>query len=191
MAETTSLPPRLSPLAGLLARTVSDDPAGLTLAPRVLLQVQIECRPERMADLCLPLPSPGRVVSMDGVRLLNLGPGRWMALSAEPDGLMELLRERCNGTGAALVDQSHGRATLRLSGPRVREILAGGTGIDLHPRAFAEDRVASTALYHVPVTIDRRLGTSTFDIHMPRGYSVSLTERLIAAGRQYGVAVGA
>ena len=189
MADVSTLPPRLSPVAGLFAQTVSDASAGVTIAARVMDQVQIDCRPERTADVALPLPAPGRAVSVDGLRLLNLAPGRWMALSAGPDDLMALLRERCGG--AAMVDQSHGRTTLRLSGPRARDVLAGGTGIDLHPRAFAEDRVASTALFHVPVTLDRRLGTATFDLHMARGYAHSLAERLIAAGRQYGVAVGA
>lgn len=189
MAETRTLPPRLSPVASLFAQTLSDAPAAVTIAARVMDQVQIDCRPGRIASIALPLPAPGRAVSVDGLRLLSLAPGRWMALSAGPDDLMGMLRERCGG--AALVDQSHGRTTLRLSGQRAREVLAGGTGLDLHPRAFAEDRVASTALYHVPVTIDRRLGTATFDIHVARGYAVSLAERLIAAGRQYGVAVGA
>ncbi|WPZ32590.1 sarcosine oxidase subunit gamma family protein [Thalassobaculum sp. OXR-137] len=191
MADTVTLPPRLSPVAALFAGTVSDTPAGVTLGARVMDQVQIDCRPDRMAAVALPLPAPGRAVSVDGLRLLSLAPGRWMALSAGTQDLMGMLRERCAGAGAALVDQSHGRATLRVSGARVREVLAGGTGIDLHPRAFAEDRVVSTALYHVPVTIDRRLGTATFDLHLPRGYARSLAERLIATGRQYGVAVGA
>lgn len=191
MADTitglTPLPPRLSPVAGLFAETLSDAPAGLTIAARVMDQVQIDCRPDRIESIALPLPAPGRAVSVDGLRLLSLAPGRWMALSAGSTDLMALLRERCGA--AVLVDQSHGRTSLRLSGPRARDVLASGTGIDLHPRAFAEDRVASTALFHVPVTLDRRLGTATFDLHMARGYAHSLAERLIAAGRQYGVAV--
>ncbi len=191
MAETPTLPPRLSPFAGLFADTVSDAPAAVTLAARVMDQVQIDCRPDRLAAIALPLPAPGRAVSVDGLRLLSLAPGRWMALSAGPGDLMALLQERCPRSGAALVDQSHGRATLRLAGPRARDVLASGTGIDLHPRGFAEERVASTALFHVPVTLDRRLGSATFDIHMARGYAHSLAERLIAAARQYGIAVGA
>ena len=188
MAETPTLPPRLSPVAALFAETVSDAPAAVTLAARVMDQVQIDCRPDRIAAIALPLPAPGRAMSVDGLRLLSLAPGRWMALSAGPGDLTALLRERC--AGAALVDQSHGRSTLRLSGQRARDVLASGTGIDLHPRAFPEDRVASTALFHVPVTLDRRLGSATFDLHMARGYAHSLAERLIAASRQYGVAVG-
>ena len=191
MAEMTPLPPRLSPVAALLAETVSDAPAAVTMAARAMDQVQIDCRADRVAGIALPLPAPGRAVSVEGLRLLNLAPGRWMALSAEPGALMAMLKERCAGSGAALVDQSHGRTTLRLSGQRARDVLAGGTGVDLHPRALAEDRVVSTALFHVPVMIDRRLGSATFDLHLARGYAHSLAERLIAAGRQYGVAVEA
>lgn len=189
MAEYMTLPPRLSPVAGLFAETVNDAPAAVTIAARLLDQVQIECRPDRVAAVSLPLPAPGRAVSADGLRLLNLAPGRWIALAPAAGDLLERLQQRCAGSGAALVDQSHGRTTLRVAGQRAREVLASGTGVDLDPRGMAEDRVVSTGLFHVPVTIDRRLGSATFDLHMPRGYAHSLAERLIAAARQYGVAV--
>lgn len=189
MADMTALPPRLSPFAALFADTASDGTAGVTLTARVLDQVQIDCRPDRAGAIDLPLPGPGHAISDNGLRLLNLAPGRWMVLAAGTPDLAERVVVACGTSGGAVVDQSHGRATVRLSGPRARDVLAKGTGIDLHPRAFPEDAVVSTALFHVAVTIDRRRGTSVFDIHMPRGYAQSLAERLIDAGREYGVRI--
>lgn len=189
MAESDTPPPRLSPFAALFAATDSDDDARVTIAARALGQAQIDCAPDRAAAIALPLPGAGRSVSHDGLRLLNLAPGRWMVIAAEAHGLESRVRAACGDSGAATVDQGHGRATLRLSGSAVRDALAKGTGVDLHPRAFAEDHVISTALFHVSVTIDRRRGGGTFDIHMPRGYARSLAERLIDAGRAFGVAV--
>lgn len=189
MADTVPLPPRLSAIAGLLAETPSDAVAGVILTARVLDQVQIDCDPARVGAIALPLPDAGRAVSHDGMRLLNLAPGRWMVIAADAPDLIGRVGGLCGASGAALVDQGHGRAVLRLSGPDVRALLAKGMGLDLHPRAFAEESVASTSLFHVAVTIDRRRRSSTFDIHMPRGYARSLTERLIDAGRQFGVRI--
>lgn len=191
MADTLTPPPRLSPFAGLLAETASDSSPGVILTPRILDQVQIDCRPDRAGAIALALPVAGRAVSHEDFRLLSLAPGRWMVIAADRPDLADRIRALIGRVPAAVVDQSHGRATLRLMGPAARDVLAAGTGIDLHPRVFAPDCVASTALFHVPVTIDRRHGTSTFDIHMARGYARSLAERLIGAGRQYGVAVEA
>ena len=39
---------------------------------------------------------------------------------------------------AAIVDQSHGRTILRVTGPKVRDALAKGVPVDLHPRAFTD-----------------------------------------------------
>lgn len=189
MAETIALPPRLSPFAAVFAETENDPDPAVTLTARTLGQVQIDCAPERARAIALPLPPVGRSLSQEGVRLLSLAPGRWMVVDTDAADLIERVRTACGDSRAAVVDQGHGRATLRVSGPRARDLLAKGTGIDLHPRAFPEDSVASTALFHVATTIERRRGSATFDVHMPRGYARSLAERLIAAGRQYGVAV--
>ena len=195
MSDTTAppvpLPPRTSPFTAAL-QTVegSDDAAAVLLAPRGgLTQVQIDCREDRVAALNLTLPGPGRALSVDGARFLNLGPTRWMAVSRQGDGFEARIRSAVDQAGAAVVDQSHGRAVLRLSGPGVRDVLAKGTGIDLHDRAFEADHVRQTGLFHVAVTVDRRLGPSTYDIHMPRGYAQALAERVIDAAREFGLRV--
>lgn len=201
MADGIAPPPRRSPFAGLVGGVVdgligdvdSDPDAGIRLWPRTLDQVQIDMDPAKISGVDLPLPAPGHAISHSGLRIQSLAPNRWMAIATiSDDGASDLearLRVVFEGTGAALVDQSHGRATLRLSGARSRDLLAKGTGIDLHPRSFAQNRVATTALFHVTVTIDRRRGTGTFDLHMPRGYAQTLAERLIESGREYGVRV--
>jgi sarcosine oxidase subunit gamma len=50
------------------------------------------------------------------------------------------------GQFAAIVDQSHGRTLLRVTGPRVRDALAKGLAIDLHPREFKTGYAAVTAV---------------------------------------------
>lgn len=189
MTDLAPTPPRTSPFAALFSETASDDPAGVTIVARTLDQVQIDCPPERMERIGLPLPPAGHAISIDGLRLLSIGPGRWMAVAIDGPDLVSRVQALIGDSGAAVVDQAHGRATLRLSGHHAHDVLAKGTGIDLHPRVFPEDRVASTALFHVAVTLDRRRGPSMFDVHMPRGYAHSLAERLIGAAREFGVTV--
>lgn len=189
MVDLTPLPPRLSPFAALFAATANDPNPGVTLSARSLDQVQIDCAPDRTEKIALPLPAPGRAVSHDGMRLISLAPGRWIVVKADAPDLFDRVRDACDGSVAAVVDQGHGRSCLRLSGANARDLLATGTGIDLHPRAFAVDDAASTALFHVAATLDRRQGSATFDLHMARSYGAAVAERLIAGGRQYGVAV--
>jgi sarcosine oxidase subunit gamma len=189
VADGHSLPARLSPFATLFADIGNDENAGVTLTPRVLEQVQIDCRPERAGTILFPLPTAGHARAHEGLRLISLAPQRWMAIAPDGADLERRVRVACVASGAAVVDQSHARAVLRIAGSHARDVLAKGCGLDLHPAAFAGDRVASTALFHVAVTVDRRRGGGVFDLHMPRGFARSLAERLVDAAREHGVAI--
>jgi sarcosine oxidase subunit gamma len=135
------------------------------------------------------LPDPGRAASGGEVRALWLGPERWMLLAADGYRLEVRLRAAAEPVGGIVVDQGHGRAILRLEGPQVRDVLAKGTGVDLHPSTFAENTVAQTALFHLGVTLDRRRGTGTFDVHVMRGFARSLFESLCEAAAEVGYRV--
>ena len=65
------------------------------------------------------------------------GPDQWLAckVPAPAEGMEALLAAPFAGL-ASLVDQSHGRTLLRVTGPHVRDALAKGVAVDLHPRAF-------------------------------------------------------
>ena len=58
------------------------------------------------------------------------------------------------GPFAAVADQSDARLVLRLSGPRVRDVLAKGVPVDLHPQAFKPGDVANTLVGYIGVQID-------------------------------------
>ncbi len=51
-------------------------------------------------------------------------------------------------------DQSDARLVLHLSGPRVRDVLAKGVPIDLHPKVFKPGDVATTLIAYIGVQID-------------------------------------
>lgn len=199
MADATTLPARRSPLDSVWSPGIHGSPGGggpgVTFTRRLgLSAVQLDARRGRSADLAaavaaelgVALPLPGRAAPGAEIRALWLGPDRWLLLAADTLGLEARLRAAAEPAGGIVVDQGHGRAILRLEGPRARDVLAKGTGIDLHPRAFPEGAVAHTGLFHLAVTLDRRRGSACFDLHAMRGFALSLHESLCEAAAEYG-----
>lgn len=196
---STLLPPRRSPLDSAWAPGVHGSPGaggpGVTFTRRLgLSAVQLDARRGRAGAVAaalaerlgVTLPPPGRAAPGAEIRTLWLGPDRWLLLAADTAGLEARLRAAAEPAGGIVVDQGHGRAILRIEGPRAREVLAKGTGIDLHPRSFPEDAVAQTGLFHLAVTLDRRRGSACFDLHAMRGFALGLHESLCEAAAEYG-----
>lgn len=115
-------------------------------------------------------------------RLLCLGPGDWLALSDAVGGSMlsKHLEQGAQSHGIATVDVSHGLAGLRLEGPRSREVLSKGCGLDLHPRAFPVNHCARTRLAMLGVTLDH-LREGAIDVYLERSYLVFLQNWLVDA----------
>lgn len=202
MAEATTLPPRRSALASVW-QTGDHGRIGFA-GPQVTLRerhgltaIQLDAR-RGAADTVsravrdtfgLALPSAGLTTTTGDIRALWLGPDRWLLLTMTGDDLDAQLRAAAEPVGGVVVDQSHGRTVLRIEGAKARDTLAKGTGVDLHPRVFAENTVAQTSLFQLAVSLDRRRGTSSFDVHAMRGFAVHLYEALLQAGGEYGVRV--
>lgn len=201
MAETWTRPSRRSPLDAVWHPGFHGAPTptpGVTISRRLgLAAVQLDARlghAEAVAGAVadtfeLSLPGPNAASTGGDRRVLWIGPDRWLILARDEPDLETRLHATVVPVGGVVVDQSHGRAVLRLRGPAARATLAKGTGIDLHPRNFVENAVAQTALFHLSVTLDRRLGNACFDVHVMRGYAVSLYESLREAAAEYGYEV--
>jgi sarcosine oxidase subunit gamma len=117
-----------------------------------LAQVSIRADPGVAQRVGLPLPiQPNSVAEHDGRTLVWLGPDEWLALG--PPGTEVSMRADLeavlDGTHSSVVDVSANRAWVELTGPGVRELLAHGTGIDLHPRSWRAGMCAQTLLANV------------------------------------------
>jgi sarcosine oxidase subunit gamma len=102
------------------------------------------------AYLGVYLPTtPSTYVEGETATAIWLGPDEWLITSPflTPEALQTALREAVGGVwSGTVVDVSAQRTTLQLRGEHVRDLLAGGCSLDLHPRVFRRGRAAQTVL---------------------------------------------
>lgn len=171
---------------------------GVILAPRHPVSiVSVMARRGKAASLSqamadhfgLACPAPGHSAMSLDLALHWCGFEQWYAVGDGPaDGaLHEEMRDRLAGL-AAVSDQSHGRVIVRLAGPHVRDVLAKGTPVDLHPRSFGPGRCAVTQMAHVGVHL-AQTGPEAFELSLFRGFAESFWEWLTEMSDEFGYEV--
>jgi heterotetrameric sarcosine oxidase gamma subunit len=134
------------------------------------------------------LPDLPRCVEGRDTAFIWSGPDRWLACRhPAPAAGMEAALTEPFGSLAAIVDQSHGRTLLRVTGARVREALAKGIAIDLHPREFKTGYAALTAVAHIGVHCWQTDDRPTYDFAVPRGFALSFWHWLEASAAELGL----
>jgi sarcosine oxidase subunit gamma len=179
---------RQSPLAEVLPWALPD--GAIVLAERAdLEQIGVRVRPPVAAYLAgVPLPlEPNRVASMRELRTLWLGPDEWLVTSPEgssPDLVGRISRALAE-RGAAVNDLAASRAVIEISGPRARDLLAKGCGLDLHPRAFGPGQCAQTVFAKLPVIIDQLSPAPAYRLFVRRSAARWLADWLIDAAQEF------
>lgn len=142
------------------------------------------------ATFAVELPVAPRWAQGHGMAFIWSGPGQWLVWQhpAPADGMEVTLAAPFAGL-AAIVEQSDARAILRVSGPRVRDALAKGLPIDLHPRAFQPGHTAITAAAHVSVQIWQLDDQPTYDLAVPRSFAANFWHWLESSAAEYGLLV--
>jgi methylglutamate dehydrogenase subunit D len=136
------------------------------------------------------LPLNALVARGPEVSFIGYGPGQWLAVSEtlQNDALARDLATRLMGL-ASISDQSDGRAVIRVSGPRVPDVLAKGLPIDLDPRSFPRGSAATSAISHMGVQLWQMDDTQSYDIALFRSVSASFWRWLTASAAEYGYEV--
>jgi methylglutamate dehydrogenase subunit D len=132
-------------------------------------------------------PRRPAVAAGSGCALVWMGPDQWLALADDrslPTRLVEAL-----GENAAVSDQSDARAIVHLRGPRLRDALAKGCPIDLHPQAFAAGDAAVTAIAQMGVHIWWLPGDDGLHMAVSRSMAGSFWSWLSAAAAEFGLQV--
>jgi methylglutamate dehydrogenase subunit D len=131
--------------------------------------------------------SPRRAEGRD-IAFIWSGPDQWLAYKhpAPTEGIEAFLAAPFAGL-ASVVDQSHGRTLLRVTGPHVRDALAKGVAVDLHPRAFKAGDVAATLVSHIPVHLWQIDDRPSYEFAVARSLAQSFWHWLEASAAQYGL----
>jgi sarcosine oxidase subunit gamma len=114
------------------------------------------------------------------------GPGHWLALGPPTAGPVEARLGAVFGNLASVFDQGGSRVLLEMRGPRVRDVLAKGVSIDLHPRSFKTGDVAVTTASHLAVHLWQVADDPVYRLLVVRTYFDSLWRWLAASAAEYG-----
>jgi sarcosine oxidase subunit gamma len=143
------------------------------------------------AYLGVYLPTtPSTYVDGETATAIWLGPDEWLIVSpfCTPEGLETALREAVGGDGSdgTVVDVSAQRTTLRLRGEHVRDLLAGGCALDLHPRVFGRGAAAQTLLGLAEVVLMALDDTGAhYQVLVRSSFAGHLTSWLLDAATEY------
>ena len=172
------MPDRVSPLSQ------SKPVAGLSHHPCAVL-LQHHAWPDRYAEMARNLaahcglpeaPRPGKATRGATSALLRVHPQR-LWLVAEEGSADD--HPRLNAEVGAILDISHARTIIRVSGDVAEPLLSRFIAIDLRPHRFAVDDVALAPIHRVSVLLWRR--QDGIDILAPRSFARSIWELLAEA----------
>jgi heterotetrameric sarcosine oxidase gamma subunit len=139
----------------------------------------------------LALPAPARMAAAGGLTAYSIAPATWLLVAPAGDpGFVARLGEAV-AQAASIVDQSHGKALLRVSGARVRDCLDKICRLDLHPRAFTPDMCGITEIAHTAVLLARAVdgaagAAPAFDLITPSTFAVHVLEAVQTAAAEFG-----
>jgi len=171
----------------------SDDP--VRIGVRRCDLVQLSARLGRAGDLekyirgalHLELPEPGYASNGGAMSALWLQPHAWMLVAAPAaDGeFVRTVKAACGDAGS-VVEQTHGRTTLTLSGGNARRVLAKLCRLDLQRRSFTPGRVATTRMAEVSCTLHQRDEVPSYELIVLSTYAAHFAAALTHAAAEFG-----
>lgn len=135
----------------------------------------------------------GRISRSDDRIVVGSGPGEWLVLAAPGRGreTVDALVRDAGSSFTTVIDQTHGRALMRVHGPRTLDLLRRLTAMDLDDRFLPDGAAFRTSLARVVTDIvrDDLDGEPSYLLHCERSSGQYLAECLLAAGQDYGAAL--
>ena len=192
-----SAPDRASPMAGALApgRHGASDGGAVAIVERRYDLVQISARRGRAADVAaamqsafaLALPGPRRSARSGDVMALWLQPDGWLLVAPRgPEGALARAAKSAAGAAGSIVDQSHGRSVIGLSGVRAAWVLNKLCRLDLHPRAAGPGFVAATPVAELACVVHQLDAVPSYDLIVFSTFVRSFVASLTHAAEEVG-----
>lgn len=200
-SRTASAPVARSPLT-LVGETVVVDgweyaafaAAGpVVIADRSTLS-KVQVRAASTAEVIAAIGTRfGRAVWRGDRLVVGSGPDEWLVLGA-PGAAAEIAEDLRSTAGAAdprhvdVMDLTHGRALVRVSGPETMSLMQRLTAVDLDDRLVPNGSALRSSLAKVVTDIvrDDQDGSPSFLLHCERSSGRYLQESLLAAGLDLG-----
>jgi sarcosine oxidase subunit gamma len=131
-------------------------------------------------------PRKTGAVATGRAEIICLGPTDWLVVATEPDATPWLgrLAAAFDGSAFRTTNVSDALARIEIEGAEVRDLLAKGCSLDLHPPLFPPGRSARTRFAGMPVIV-RCAGTSNFELLVMQSYADFLLSWLADATLEF------
>ena len=123
--------------------------------------------------------------------VLWLGPDEWLAVFPDErrEEILSALRDALASLHAAVVDVSHARSIIELSGAHARSVLQKGCHLDLHPSRFGAGNVAQSRFARCQLLLHQTDDTPAYDLYVQRSFARYLWSWLEDAATEYAVRI--
>lgn len=135
----------------------------------------------------LTLPMTPTAVTQGDLTIVWAGPFQWLAVSRQKNVVSQLTNS-LKGY-AAISDQSDGRIVIIIQGARVRDLLAKGCSVDLHPRSLSRDGTVLTTIGGIGAQLWQVQNSDAFYIVVARSMAGSFWSWLTHSGLEFGIDV--
>jgi len=165
--------------------------AALRIADRTpLAKVLVRAAPDGQVAARLGVPFGRAERDAHGTLVVGSGPGEWLLIGAP--GSAADIAARLDAADDRLVtvlDYTHGRALMRLSGPAAGQTLAKLCPMDLTDRATPDGTAfrSSVAQLATDVVRDDVDGIRSYLVHCERSSGRYLFDTLVDAGGEFGI----
>ena len=110
---------------------------------------------------------------------------------ADVTGRLAGLAGRADGEHVSVIDLTHGRALMRLTGPRAAGVLAALCGIDLSDAVTPDGAAFRSAVAAVATDVvrDDIAGVRSYLLHCERSSGRYMFESVMSAGHDFGIEI--
>ena len=122
------------------------------------------------------IPLSNQISSNDKCYLLRIEPLKWWLIQKE--------YQQFEIDKTAILDLSHSRTHIKVSGDKTTEFLKRFFPIDLNKDRFKVNSLASTSFHHVSITLWR--SNNYYEMLIPRAFALSIWEILLEGASQFG-----
>lgn len=158
-----------------------------------LAKVQVKAREGGAAADAIGVAHLAARRDEDDALVVGSGPGEWLLLAppGQADAVAARYAERLERSGdfVTVIDLTHGRALMRLTGPDAPATLAKVCGIDLSDDVTPDGTAFRSSVARVVTDVirDDRDGTPSYLLHVETSSGQYLFDSLVDAGEEFGI----